>query len=136
MIAHRPPFAITTSTFRFRALALFAGKAALGGDREVALACFATARLAVAMLPPFLLSPADAAVRAVSTRHWLASMAVPGTARVALNAVVDAVAAGNRQVVSGAIAELARVAAGQLDQASAAEIAELARELSDEIGTG
>ena len=63
-------------------------------------------------------------------------MAVPGTARVALNAVVDAVAAGNRQVVSGAIAELARVAAGQLDQASAAEIAELARELSDEIGTG
>lgn len=134
MTGHRPLYAIAPSTFRFRALALHAGKAALGGDREVALACFATSRLAAAMLPPFVLSPADATARAVTTRHWLSSLAVPAVVRAALNSVIDAVAVANKPVVSSALAELARVASSQLDAASAAEINILASELSERNG--
>lgn len=86
------------------------------------------------MLPPFVLSPADATARAVTTRHWLSSLAVPAVVRAALNSVIDAVAVANKPVVSSALAELARVASSQLDAASTAEINILASELSERNG--
>ncbi|MDO8501241.1 MAG: hypothetical protein Q7S20_05325 [Gemmatimonadaceae bacterium] len=133
MIGLRPPFAIATPTFRFRALASHAGRAALGGDREVALACFAAARLGAGMLPPFMLAPGDAAARAMSTRNWLASLALPGPARAALNATIDAMASGNRKASGHALTGLLTVVAPQLDQLSATELRELADELSDGV---
>ena len=129
MIGNRPPFAIVSPAFRFRALASHAGRASLGGDREVALACFATARLAAAMLAPYLLTPADSLTRAISTKQWLASLALPAPARAVLNAAIDAIASGNRRSASSAIGELATVCAGQLDLASSGELKELAAEL-------
>ncbi|HEX2723371.1 MAG TPA: hypothetical protein VHM24_10655 [Gemmatimonadaceae bacterium] len=134
MIGQPPPFALSTPEFRFRALASHAGRAALGGDREVAFACFATARLAAAMLPPFSIPPAEAAARSASTRHWLASLAVPAAARAALNAAIDAIAGGNRSAASSALTELTDVASAQLDGASVAELKELASELSGTQG--
>src|SRR5690349_12491010 len=41
-----PPYALSSPAFRFRALAVLAGRAPLGGQREVALATYLAARLA------------------------------------------------------------------------------------------
>jgi hypothetical protein len=129
VIGNRPPFAITTYPFRFRALASHAGRAALGGDREVALACYAVARLGMGLLPPFALGAADAATRASSTRNWLASVAVPANARNALAAAIDAIAGGSRISAAPAVEEVASVCGAQLDAMSLAEIADLVSEL-------
>ncbi len=131
LIGQPPPFALSQAGFRFKALASHAGRASLGGDREVAFACFAAARLASGLLPPFQLTPADAAMRAASTKQWLASLAVPPAARTALNSAIDSIADGNRRAASRALVALAEVAAPQLDAGSAAEIKELATELDN-----
>ena len=131
LIGQPPPFALSQAGFRFKALASHAGRASLGGDREVAFACFVTARLASALLPPFVLSHADSAARTASTKLWLASVAVPPAARAALNSAVDAIADGNRKSVSTALGALAEVAAPQLDPASVGEIKDLATELGN-----
>ena len=129
MIGQPPPFALATPVFRFKALASHGGRAALGGDREVSLACFAAARLAAGLLPPYLLAPADSVARIASTRQWLASLALSHHARVAMVAVIDAVAAGNRRAVVHALSGLIEACVRQLDQASVAELHELMGEL-------
>lgn len=124
-----PPYALASPTFRFRALASHAGRAALGGDREIALACFAVARLAAGMLPPFLLAPADSAARVANTKQWLSSLALPPAHRAACNSVADAVATGVRRSVVNALSGMIEVAVRNLDQGSIAEIHELMAEL-------
>jgi hypothetical protein len=111
------------------ALASHAGRAALGGDREIALAAFAVGRLAAAMLPPFTLTPADAAARVANTKQWLSSMALPGPQRAACIAVADAVTAGVKRPVVHAISGLVEAAVRNLDQGSIAELHELMAEL-------
>jgi hypothetical protein len=129
MLGQPPPFALANPTFRFRALVSHAGRAALGGDREVALACFGAARLAVAMLPPYLLSPTDVATRSGAMKQWVASIALPNSARHAVTAVIDAVSSGNKGAASSGIEHLIKVAGPQLDPPSIAELHELAKEL-------
>lgn len=124
-----PPYALASPAFRFRALASHAGRAALGGDREIALAAFAVGRLAAAMLPPFTLTPADAAARVANTKQWLSSMALPGPQRAACIAVADAVTAGVKRPVVHAISGLVEAAVRNLDQGSIAELHELMAEL-------
>jgi hypothetical protein len=130
VIGQPPPFALATPVFRFKALASHAGRAALGGDREVALACFTAARLTAGLLPPFMLAPADSAARIASTRQWLASITLSHNARVAMVAVIDAVAAGNRRSAVAALSGLIEACVRQLDQASVAELHELMGELA------
>ena len=129
LIGQLPPFAIQTPQFRFRALASHAGRAALGGDREVALACFAVARLGAGLLPPVMLAAGDAAARAAATRNWLASLTLASPARSAAAAAIDAIASGNRRAAAESVRDLAAAAGPQLDVASANEIRELAEEL-------
>ena len=129
MLGQLPPYALSIPVFRFRALAQHAGRAALGGDREIALACFAIARLGAGMLPPFMLAPADAAGRVANTKQWVASLALSAVARTAAASAIDAVGNGDRKTAGHAIARLGELAAKQLDQASVAEI----RELTDEL---
>ncbi|HEX6574834.1 MAG TPA: hypothetical protein VF042_07660 [Gemmatimonadaceae bacterium] len=124
-----PPYALVTPVFRFRALASHAGRAALGGDREIALACFAVARLAAGMVAPFALIPADAATRVANTKQWIASLALPAGHRAAVVAVADAVALGNKRSVVSALSGMIETAVRNLDQASIAEIHELMGEL-------
>ncbi len=93
------------------------------------LACFTAARLAAGLLPPFMLAPADSAARIASTRQWLASLTLTHHSRVAMVAVIDAVAAGNRRSVVGALSGLIEACVRQLDQASVAELHELMGEL-------
>jgi hypothetical protein len=124
-----PPYALATPVFRFKALASHAGRASLGGDREVALACFAVARLALGLLPPFMLAPGDAALRITNTRQWLSSLNVPASARAACAAVTDAVATNNKRMTVHAISGLIEACIRHLDQTSVAELHELMAEL-------
>ena len=82
------------------------------------------------MLPPFALSPSDSAARLAAAKNWLASLAVPGPVRTTLSSVVDAITDGNRRAVAAGLVSLSEVASAQLDAASAAEIRDLATELS------
>jgi hypothetical protein len=129
MLGQPPPFALGAPSFRFRALVTHAGRAALGGDREVALACFAAARLAAAMVPPYLLAPADVAARTSAMKQWVASIALAAPARHAVTVVIDAVTSGNHPATGSAVEQLIKVAEPQLDPGSIAELRELVAEL-------
>ena len=131
-----PPYALSTPVFRFKALASHAGRAALGGDREIGLACFGVARLAAGSLPPFVLTPVDAAQRIANTKQWLSSLSLPASARTTCAAVADAVASGNRGSIVNAVSALVEAAVRHLDQASIAELHELMAELgTDKAGS-
>ena len=129
MIGQPPPFALGTPVFRFKALASHAGPASLGGDREIALACFAMARLAAGLLPPYVLAPGDLTARITATRQWLSSLTLSNPARAAAVSVIHGVASGNRKSVVSALSSLIEASVRQLDQASVAELHELMGEL-------
>lgn len=76
-----------------------------------------------------MLAPGDATARCAAVRHWLASVSLPNGTRSAASAVIDAVANGKRRASADAIRALANAAAPLLDQASMAELKELADEL-------
>ena len=130
MIGHLPPFALGTPTFRFRGVAAHAGRASLGGDREVALACFVAARLGAGLLPPLALMPPEAALRAAAARQWLASLSVSAQVRAAAGSVMDATAGANDVAAARALANLLLVAAPHLDEAAFSEMRELIDELA------
>src|SRR3954465_7167797 len=63
---NQPPYAVPSTEFRFPALAALAGRAQLGGDREVALALYVAARLAQDCRGASALSDSSRAERASS----------------------------------------------------------------------
>ena len=109
---------------------MHAGRAALGGDREIALACYAVARLAAGMQAPFMLAPGDVATRATAAKQWLASLALPANTRTAANAAIDAIAAGNRRAVGSALRHLTDTAASHLDSTSITELHAVINEIT------
>ena len=131
MIGQLPPFALATPTFRFKALASHAGRASLGGDREVALACFVSARLIAGLLPPLAIGSVDSSARATAAKQWLASLSVPSPTRTAATAAFDAVAGNNFKAAGKALKTLIEAGRAQLDQASISEMTELVNELAD-----
>src|SRR5262245_54071178 len=68
-----PPYALASTPFRFPALAALAGRAPLGGQREVALATYLAARLAHDTLPERAVSPTTRTERAANARTWLST---------------------------------------------------------------
>ena len=106
-----------------------AGRASLGGDREIALACFAAARLAAGMLPPLSLASTDSAARAGAAKVWLASQSLPAPTRGAVIAVIDAVADGKFKGVAAGLKSLADAVRTHLDAGSIQEIEILAAEV-------
>jgi hypothetical protein len=124
-----PPYALAAPVFRFKALASHAGRASLGGDREIALACFGVARLASGTLPPFVLTAGDVTTRIANTRQWLSSLALPVPTRSACAGVLDAVAKADRRLLVPAVSTLIESCARHLDQGSIAELHELMAEL-------
>ncbi len=130
VIGLQPRFALATPHFRFRALAACAGRASLGGDREVAMACLVAGRLGTAMLAPYTITPSDSKARSVAAKQWLASLSVPATVRAALVVVADAVATGSRTAAAAALTVLLTVATHNIDEASATELRALIADLS------
>jgi hypothetical protein len=125
-----PPYALAAPTFPFPHLAGLAGRAPIGGAREVALACFVAARLA-AECGPGLADPADPAraARVVGAKGWLGTLALPTELRGPLIRCVESTAQGPARTVGQELSALAAVGAGYLDGGSRAELETLAAAL-------
>jgi hypothetical protein len=124
----RPPYGLAPTPFRFPALAALAGRAPLGGRREVALATYLAARLADDVLPENGLAVAVRAERALTARNWLSTVALPTPIRQPLARLIDASAAdapGAGQALRAVIA----VTAEFLDRAARLEVEKLAETL-------
>ncbi len=116
-----PPYAVPTTSFRFAALATLAGKAPLGGRREVALAVYLAARLADDTLPEHGVSAEARSERASHAKSWLSSMALAAPIRSALARLIDATAAG-RAAAAAALPAVVAATANQLDAGARAEL--------------
>lgn len=124
MIPSRPPYALAPTPFRFAALAALAGRAPLGGHREVALATYLAARLAHDALPERGLLPALRAERAANAKHWLSTLALPAPVRPALARLLDA-SAGDVATILDALAGVIAVTANFLDSGARSELVKL-----------
>jgi hypothetical protein len=124
------PFSLDAPAFRFRALAALAGRAPLGGEREMALATLMAARLAEGTLPSTPLSAAARRSRAGGARVWLSTLTLPAATRVPLARLVEATEGEARMSVAEALASFAGIATALLDPASRLEIADLVAALS------
>ena len=130
-----PPYALTPTAFRFPALASLAGRAPLGGQREVVLATYLAARLAQDALASHSVAPETRLERGVQARTWLANMALPANVRPALSKLVDLSGGPATEVGEGVRAVLA-VAGPFLDKNAQAELDQLANALDTEPATG
>jgi len=119
-----PPYAVEPTTFRFAGLAALAGRSALGGQREVALAAYLAARLAEDTLPDRGVSQPVRLERALHAKNWLATLALPATLRACLAKLVEA-SSGEPGGAAAAAAELTRLATGFLDARARAELEQL-----------
>jgi hypothetical protein len=90
----------------------------------MALGVLISARLALALLPPLSLAPELRVRRADRAKHWVANLAMPQPARMALLRTFDATTL-DRPAAAAALAELAGTMAGHLDGAAQRELAEL-----------
>jgi hypothetical protein len=121
-----PPYALATPVFPFRALALLAGRAPLGGPRETALATLIAARLAAAAAPPASLSGAIRGARAEAARAWMTSVTLPAQARAALLKLVFASEGDDARILATAVGRVADIVSPQLDRAARVELDRLA----------
>ena len=128
MFASLPPYAVAPTHFRFPALAALAGRAAIGGQREVALATYMAARLADDLLPGHELDPAVREERAGAAKSWLASVALPAQVKPALVRLVESTNV-NRDAAAAAVRGVITVTAPQLDKAARLELDQLAAAL-------
>jgi hypothetical protein len=123
-----PPYSLEPVLFSVPALAECAGSAALGGDREMALAALTTARLMLAAIPPTLLGVPDRTARAERARSWLSALTMPQPARMAVIRAVDASVASGMEAAAS-IRELMHVLTGHLSPAALQELGALAERL-------
>lgn len=124
-----PLYGLLSPVFRFRHLASLAGRAPIGGAREVALACFVVARLAVECIGA---SDADADVRSnrgAGAKAWLGTLALPAVVRTPAAACVERSVGGARPALARELTTLSQAAAAYLDGPSRAELDALAASL-------
>lgn len=131
MIAPFLPYALATPSFPFRHLASLAGRAPIGGAREVALGCFMAARLAAELGPGGLALTDEARVsRAASAKSWLGTLTLPLSVRGPIAKCIESSATGSPAAVARDLAALSASCASYLDGASRAELEALAAGLS------
>ena len=124
------PYALPTPAFRFRQLASLAGRAPIGGAREVALACFVAARLISDCCDPALdLDEASRAARCVGAKAWLATIAIPSPVRTPVQRCAEASSLADPAAMAPLVAGLAKAAASFLDAAARGELEALATRL-------
>jgi hypothetical protein len=127
VLATLPPYAVAPTQFRFAALAALAGRSALGGQREVALATYMAARLAHDILPDHELDPVIREERAGAAKNWLSTVTLPPQVKSALVKLVEAsnvsraaAAAAVRGAIAATGTHLDKAARAELDQLAAA----------------
>jgi hypothetical protein len=131
----QPPYALAATSFRFPALAALAGRAPLGGQREVALATFLAARLVHDTLPDRGISPASRTERAASARNWLSTLALPAAVRPALTKLVES-SVGSPESAGQAVRAVTAVTANFLDSGARLELDSLAASLGAKPAVG
>lgn len=129
-MGHPIRYALIRPEFRFKAVLALAGRAPMGGEREIALACLQVARLCAGLLPPYVLPIDVMALRAEHTRQWLSVLAIPQGMRTVAARILEALAGFDRARVAEGLADLVITAAVQLDVASRSELDGLIHELS------
>ena len=125
MIVSQPPYALEPTSFRFPALASLAGRAPLGGEREIALATYLAARLAHDALAEREIALEIRAERAASAKTWLSTLALPTATRAALAALMDASGTSGNGVAP-AIRGVLEATTNRLDRATRTELERLA----------
>lgn len=126
---NQPPYAVPPTEFRFPALAALAGRAQLGGDREVALALFVAARLAQDCQTAGGLSDASRAERAASAKTWMSTFALPAAVKAVIAKLMEATA-GDLSTIADDLRAVVASARVYLDIQSQAELERLATSLS------
>lgn len=121
-----PPYAVPSTEFRFPALAALAGRAQLGGDREVALAVYLAARLTQDAAS---LSDTARADRAHTAKTWLSTLALPAVVRPSIARLVENTGAADTSSLQDDLRAVVASARGYLDIQSQAELDRLARSL-------
>ena len=122
-----PPYALPAPAFRFRNLATLAGRAPIGGAREVALACFVAARLVNDCIDPMLdLDEDSRAARCAGAKGWLGTIAIPSPVRTPVARLAEASANGHPEAMAPLVTALAKAAESFLDPAARAELDALA----------
>ena len=127
----RAPYSLEPTDFPLPGLAAMAGRAPLGGPRELALACFVVCRMVDAVMADRTLSAEQRRARAQGTRHWLGAAAIPASARTALAKLADAVVGGDGAQLSDALAGVIAVTASRLDPAARLELGRLAQGIAE-----
>jgi len=117
-----PPLALPAIAFPYRQLAALAGRAPIGGAREVALGCFLAARLAAERLAPEPPSDVARAAREAGCRAWLGTLTLPGPVRAPLARCLETAISGSLPDVAKAVRALAVAAAEYLDPPARAEL--------------
>jgi hypothetical protein len=127
-LAPLPPYALSAPVFPFRHLVGLAGRAQIGGAREVALACFVAARLAADHAVTQLEGEPRAA-RCLAAKAWLGALTLPQSVRTSVARCAESTVNGGREDVARELAALADVAATWLDAPARHEMDALAAAL-------
>ena len=129
--APRAPYGLEPTTFPFPALAAMAGRAALGGPREIALACFLVARIVGDVsVRQSSLTPEQKAERAQGVKHWLGAATIPSPVRNALSRLADATVSDDPTAIKAALDSVMTVTANQLDPGARLELGRLAQAIA------
>jgi hypothetical protein len=129
--APRAPYALEPTGFPLPALAAMAGRAPLGGPREIVLACFLVSRLVIDTAKGSVLTPEQRESRAQSAKHWLVSAAIPGQVKSALTRLAESTSSGDRSAAKTALDSVMTVTANHLDSAARLELGRLAQAIAE-----
>lgn len=129
--APRAPYGLEPTTFPFPALATMAGRAPLGGPREIALACFLLARIVGDSSSEHApLSADQRKERAQGVKHWLGGATIPAPVRTALSRLADVSLSDDRSATKAALESVMAVTANQLDSGARLELGRLAQAIA------
>ena len=135
-----PPYSLATPSFAFPALAALAGRAPIGGDRELVLACLMACRLAACAVGANPLPVVVRAERSGNAKTWLASLALPAAARTPFTKLADAAAGEDHSALRATLQRVISACTPVLDGASRQEVerfaAMVAAGRADGDGTG
>jgi hypothetical protein len=129
--APRAPYALEPTVFPLPALAAMAGRAPLGGPREIVLACLMVARMVIdATAMDGVLTDEQKRARADEAAHWLGATAIPTPVRTALIQLAEAAAGADRGESRAALDSVMTVTANYLDPGARLELGRLAQAIA------
>jgi hypothetical protein len=135
MIAKQPRYSLAPNEFPFRALAALAGRAQIGGGREVVLATLVAARLTLGAVSPNRLPLKAREARAGGARNWLLSIALPQNSRTVYLRLLEATGTDDIEYLGRSFAQVIELADPHLDPASRLELGRLVHRIgADQSG--